>query len=305
MNTQGKDAGLLARYWDSGTPRLLLCREHYTYVVALTARGLIGATFLYAALVFGVAGTLIGGWSSTGELAIEWPAYKGFTDATGAWLFPFLFITIACGACSGFHSIVASGTTSKHGAERGGCAADRIRPMLLEAMVAVFALASVMILTPGTEAAEARHDLRPRAWHVRRPAQRADDVRRQLRVARFSSFVFDTQDVCTRLGRYVLQEITGLKGFAGGAIATLITLAAPSVYLWNSPPVRSVPSGLIFGTSNQLLAALTLVGCQRVALADGTQRLVRARARDVHGRDDRHRARAQFPAPSSGVPYRP
>jgi carbon starvation protein len=76
----------------------------------------------------------------------------------------------------------------------------------------------------------------------------------------FSSFVFDTLDVCTRLGRYVLQEITGLRGFAGGAVATLITLAVPSVYLWNSPPGSFRTFWLIFGTSNQLLAALTLVG---------------------------------------------
>jgi carbon starvation protein len=76
----------------------------------------------------------------------------------------------------------------------------------------------------------------------------------------FSSFVFDTLDVCTRLGRYVLQEITGLKGLAGGVVATLITLAAPSVYLWNSPPGSFRTFWIIFGTSNQLLAALTLVG---------------------------------------------
>jgi carbon starvation protein len=76
----------------------------------------------------------------------------------------------------------------------------------------------------------------------------------------FSSFVFDTLDVCTRLGRYVLQEITGLEGVAGGAVATIITLAAPSLYLWNSPPGSFRTFWIIFGTSNQLLAALTLVG---------------------------------------------
>jgi carbon starvation protein len=76
----------------------------------------------------------------------------------------------------------------------------------------------------------------------------------------FSSFVFDTLDVCTRLGRYVLQEMTGLKGAAGGAVATLLTLAGPSVYLWNMPPNSFMTFWTIFGTSNQLLASLTLVG---------------------------------------------
>jgi carbon starvation protein len=76
----------------------------------------------------------------------------------------------------------------------------------------------------------------------------------------FSSFVFDTLDVCTRLGRYVLQELTGLRGLGGGAVATVLTLAAPAVYLWASPPGSFRTFWIIFGTSNQLLAALTLVG---------------------------------------------
>jgi carbon starvation protein len=76
----------------------------------------------------------------------------------------------------------------------------------------------------------------------------------------FSSFVFDTLDVCTRLGRYVLQEMTGLKGLSGGAVATLLTLGGPSLYLWKMPAGSFKTFWIIFGTSNQLLAALTLVG---------------------------------------------
>ena len=76
----------------------------------------------------------------------------------------------------------------------------------------------------------------------------------------FTTFVYDTLDVCTRLGRYVLQEMTGLKGLAGGAAATLITLAGPSLYLGMNPPGKFYTFWTIFGTSNQLLAALTLVG---------------------------------------------
>jgi carbon starvation protein len=52
----------------------------------------------------------------------------------------------------------------------------------------------------------------------------------------------------------------GLRGIVGGAIATLVTLAAPSVYLWKMPPGSFYTFWTIFGTSNQLLAALTLVG---------------------------------------------
>jgi carbon starvation protein len=75
----------------------------------------------------------------------------------------------------------------------------------------------------------------------------------------FSSFVFDTMDVCTRLGRYVLQELTGLRGLTGGIIATAATIAVASAYLWASPPGSFTTFWTIFGTSNQLLAALALV----------------------------------------------
>jgi carbon starvation protein len=226
----------------------------------LQPRGAIGATFLYAALFFGAAGSLIGGWSAGGELAVRWPAFRGFTAEDGSWLFPFLFITIACGACSGFHSIVSSGTTSKQVRSEGDIQPIGYGAMLLESMVAVFALACVMILAPGTTMSkpDTIYALGIGTFAAQLNVPLAFAV--SLGLLAFSSFVFDTMDVCTRLGRYVLQEITGLKGFAGGAIATVITLVAPSLYLWNSPPGSFRTFWMIFGTSNQLLAALTLVG---------------------------------------------
>src|SRR5688572_29046585 len=260
MNTQGKDAGMLTKQWDQA---LLL----YCFVASITPmwlllqpRGVIGATFLYAALFFGVVGALIGGWSSGGELAIRWPAFKGFTAADGSWLFPFLFITIACGACSGFHSIVSSGTTSKQVRNERDVRPIGYGAMMLESMVAVFALACVMIMAPDSKAGS------PHTIYAVGIGRFAAQLNVPLMMAvsfgllAFSSFVFDTLDVCTRLGRYVLQEMTGLKGLSGGAIATVITLAGPSLYLWTSPANSFKTFWTIFGTSNQLLAALTLVG---------------------------------------------
>jgi carbon starvation protein len=74
----------------------------------LQPRGYLGGFVLYSALAIGLIGVFFGGYT------IQQPAFKGWDvgGPTGA-LFPFLFVTIACGACSGFHGLVCSGTTSK------------------------------------------------------------------------------------------------------------------------------------------------------------------------------------------------
>jgi carbon starvation protein len=173
-----------------------------------------------------------------------------------------LFITIACGACSGFHSIVASGTTSKQVRRERDVKPIAVGAMLLEAMVAVFALSCVMVIASPNDV----RNVGPDGIYARGignfmalcgiPVQFAIG----FGLLAFSSFVFDTMDVCTRLGRYVLQEITGLTGLVGGIVATLVTLSFCSLYLWAMPAGSFRTFWTIFGTSNQLLAALTLVG---------------------------------------------
>lgn len=259
MDTSGKDSAYLAKRWD----QVLLVYCFLASIVPmwslLQPRGVIGATFLYAALAFGVLGSLVGGWSA-GSLTIHWPAFKGFTAADGSLLFPFLFITIACGACSGFHSIVASGTTCKQLRTEKDLRPVAYGAMLLESMVAVFALSCVMVLSEKPAGANPDIIYARGIGNFMRLLGIDPFFAISFGLLAFSSFVFDTLDVCTRLGRYVMQELTGLKGIAGGAISTVITLAAPSVYLWVSPPGSFKTFWTIFGTSNQLLAALTLVG---------------------------------------------
>jgi carbon starvation protein len=260
MDTAGKNAGTLSKQWDQALLVYCFIASIAPMWILLQPRGVIGATFLYATLFFGIAGTLVGGWDPHGSLAIQWPRFTGWRAATGEYLFPFLFITIACGACSGFHSIVASGTTCKQVRTEKDVRPVAYGAMLLEAMVAVFALSCVMVL------AKAPAGQSPDAVYARGIGNfmHLCGISMQFAIGfgllAFSSFVFDTLDVCTRLGRYVLQEMTGLKGLAGGAVATLITLAGPSLYLWKMPAGSFRTFWVIFGTSNQLLAALTLVG---------------------------------------------
>src|SRR5262245_62178840 len=76
----------------------------------------------------------------------------------------------------------------------------------------------------------------------------------------FSTFIFDTLDVTTRLGRYILQELFGWKGPVRAFAATLITVVVPLGFLLAAGEGAYRLFWVLFGTSNQLLAALSLLG---------------------------------------------
>jgi carbon starvation protein len=242
----------------------------YCFVASITPmwlllqpRGLIGATFLYATLVFGIVGCVIAYFTGQVDLRINTDRmFMGELAGTATLVFPFLFITIACGACSGFHSVVASGTTSKQVRKESDIKPIAFGAMLLEAMVAVLALSTVMVLATGA----VKGSPAPDAIFAQGIAKFMSTLGIDLRFAMlfgllaFSSFIFDTLDVCTRLGRYVLQELLGIKGVWAGALATMLTLAFPAIYLLGNDPDAWRKFWTVFGTSNQLLAALTLVG---------------------------------------------
>jgi carbon starvation protein len=75
----------------------------------------------------------------------------------------------------------------------------------------------------------------------------------------FSTFVFDTLDVCTRLGRYIVQELLRWPTRLGGWLGTLLTIALPMYFVAFAPAGSWVKFWTLFGASNQLLAALTLL----------------------------------------------
>ena len=176
----------------------------------LQPRGYLGGFVLYLALAVGVVGIFLGGFP------IEQQAFRGFQlpGPTGA-LFPFLFVTIACGACSGFHGLVCSGTTSKQIAREPHCKPIGYGAMLLEAFVALIALATIMIVAPADVAGKA-----PGAVYGQGLGRFLTVIIGDQHLAfaitfgamAFSTFVFDTLDVTTRLGRYILQELLGWQG---------------------------------------------------------------------------------------------
>jgi carbon starvation protein len=225
----------------------------------LQPRGYLGGFILYSALAAGVVGIALGG---SHGLTIEAPAFKGF-DAGGptGLLFPFLFVTIACGACSGFHGLVCSGTTSKQVAREPHARPVGYGGMLAEAFVALIALVIAMTTKPGdlvNPAGKVYGDGIGRFITYVVGEQHTRFVTTFGAMA-FSTFVFDTLDVCTRLGRYIVQELLGWKGRGGAIGATLVTMAAPILVLSVAKQGDSMRFWTLFGASNQLLAALTLL----------------------------------------------
>jgi carbon starvation protein len=85
----------------------------------------------------------------------------------------------------------------------------------------------------------------------------------------FSTFVYDTLDVSTRLARYILQELTGWKGLWGGCLATAISLAIPLAFLLAAKEKAYLVAWPIFGTSNQMLASLTLLALSGWLIGSG------------------------------------
>lgn len=219
----------------------------------LQPRGYLGGFVLYMALAVGVIGIFFGNFSIN-QQEFKQLVGPGLTDD----LFPFLFVTIACGACSGFHGLVCSGTTSKQIAKETDCRVIGYGGMLLEGFVAVIALCTALIATkaaaPGVIYGEGIGN-----FLVVIIGQANLSFAITFGAIAFSTFVFDTLDVATRLGRYMLQELFNVKGWISAVIATGLTVAIPLVFILASKPGSWLTYWTLFGASNQLLAALTLL----------------------------------------------
>jgi carbon starvation protein len=133
--------------------------------------------------------------------------------------------------------------------------------MILEGLVAVLALATVMIIPAGSDALRADPNVIYGTGLARYLRLVGIDFNIALAFAllAFSTFVYDTLDVCTRLARYILQELFGWQSWRGRVAATLLTLLVPSVFLMLAREKAYLVAWPIFGTSNQLLASLTLL----------------------------------------------
>jgi carbon starvation protein len=135
--------------------------------------------------------------------------------------------------------------------------------MLAEALVALIALSTVMILSQGEI-----KGLKPGSIYGMGIGEFLSSIIGSEHKAfavtfgamAFSTFVFDTLDVSTRIGRYLIQELMQWKNELSKYLATFITLAPPALILIAKKGDSWIVFWTIFGTANQLLAALTLLG---------------------------------------------
>jgi len=231
----------------------------------LQPRGHLGGYFLYASILVAFIGILFGGFK------IQYPAFTSVFGGSNFWvpMIPMLFITVACGACSGFHALVGSGTTSKQLKKETDAKPIAYGMMLAESVVAMIALATVMMISKDNALVKASPNFiyASGLGSFMKLIGVSPAFGISFGLMAFTTFVYDTLDICTRLGRYIIQELTGWKSWAGKIVATLLTGGVPLVLMTitlTDTAGKPIPAWKLFwttfGASNQLLAALALIG---------------------------------------------
>lgn len=233
----------------------------------LQPRGYLGGFFLTCTAFVAFVGIIVA--SFTRHLLIQYPSFTGWVSPGGLPLLPLLFTTVACGACSGFHSIVSSGTTSKQVNRETDTKLIGFGGMLMESFVALIALSTLLIIsTSQSQKLSDPNQIFANGIAVFLNSLGIDkSFAFNFALLAFATFVYDTLDVATRLGRYVFQELTGWKGKWSPYLATALTLFLPVMFVTRriiDSQGNVIPAWkafwVIFGSSNQLMAAMTLLG---------------------------------------------
>ncbi len=233
----------------------------------LQPRGYLGGFFLAFTAGLSFVGVFIGSFQN--HFVIQYPAFVSWSNPQGLPLLPLLFTTVACGACSGFHCLISSGTSSKQLSKETDAKAVGYGGMLLECFVAVMALATLMILnsTQSTALKDPNQIYANGIAAFLNALGIPQGFALNFALLAFATFVYDTLDVATRLGRYIFQELTGWRGRFSPYVASAMTLILPVIFLTHPHIDQNgdvIPSWKIFwtvfGSSNQLLAALVLFG---------------------------------------------
>ena len=197
------------------------------------------------------------------ELTTQIPAFTGFVHSELGPLFPFLFVTIACGTISGFHSLVSSGTTAKQLDKETDARLIGYGGMLGEGLLATTAIIAVSIIASTTDSLAAALVTFPAGGGALLTAFGIPVVVAATFIGLvFVSFLLTSTDTAMRLGRYMLEEIVGTpetqtQKLATNRYANAGILAIAGYLLVASGTWENIWP--LFGGANQTLAALALL----------------------------------------------
>ncbi|MFC3416765.1 carbon starvation CstA family protein [Algoriphagus hitonicola] len=184
------------------------------------------------------------------------------------YIFPVLFVTIACGAISGFHSLVASGTTSKQLDKESDAKIVGFGGMLIESFLAIISVGAVVVLTRGEYLERLGVEGPVALFSTGLGGMIATlGVSEQFAVSfvalTVSAFALTTLDTCTRLARFTVQEYfedvpqPSAKFISKNRYVSTGLVIIFSILLLASGEFTTLWP--IFGSANQLLAALALL----------------------------------------------
>ena len=227
-----------------------------------TPRDYLSMFLLIGMIVCGVAGVCIQ------NPTINMPAYVGFT-VKNLDLFPILFVTVACGAVSGFHSLVSSGTSSKMVASEGDMRLVGYGSMCVEVVLGVVSLIVVCaaanngVLPAGTPFQTFSHSVASFLTTIFGVPQQ---IAACILTMCVSALALTSVDAVARIGRMSLQELfTPSEGEEKNAVQKLFTNTVFSTVLTLLGGYALCIAGYmsiwpLFGSANQLLSALVLTG---------------------------------------------
>ena len=237
--------------------------------ILLQPRDYLSSFLLYAMMAVALIGILFSAFSGTATFEI--PVFTGWKTGIGT-LFPALFITVACGACSGFHSLISTGTSSKQLANERDAKPIGYGSMLIESALGIIALIAVgMVFTKytggefGSPAAAFASGI---ATMFGTETSSVYGVIYALLTLAVSVFALTSLDTGTRLSRFMFTELFLKEGEATYKDATGIrkVLAYPLTGTAFMVIVGCILGGLslsqiwgLFGAANQLLAGIALM----------------------------------------------
>ena len=262
--------------------------------ILLQPRDYLNAYLLYAMMALGFLGVFIA------HPTLNIDAFTGFSAVGRSggtdMLFPFLFVTVACGACSGFHALVASGTSAKQLSSEKSIRPIAYGGMLLEGVLAMIALIGVagtyLNQSDYVAAVQTKEPVQMFASTIAGfcvklftglglGAETGKRIAESFMLLSVSAFLMTTVDAGTRLARFSWQEL--VAAFRGGEekevatsekaatsatlpykvchnmyVGTFVVVALAAALLLGNPKAAK-QLWTIFASANQLLASLTLL----------------------------------------------